>query len=928
MAPREANNPYLDQYLTVEYDATAMMMPHDTGAAIENDTGVAAEDTGTINLPMVPPAPVGDTTAEAMAAAAMNPANIADEASVDDEEDDDEDADEQSVEDDSDENNNVPSPPIELHLPMNHPVPMALSGDTTVPRTQHHHNHQRRANWNIAQRNRHTNPPGHRHRSHHDNPRQQQHRALMSIGNDANQNDIDPLAIDTTDGEEEEENWNTTHAMIVEAAMASTYANNHCSVSTTNSTSPTSNRVRSRTFPSIASRASRQLSSDSTPSTHRHRRSNTSGSISGGLVSPSPGGTNNNNNNTNNNHHVISSSSQRRRRQYHRVHRGSLTSVLDQDPSISDDEDQANEEGGNQGSSGEVPDLDTTIDTSTATSETSSAPTTPQGQTNWDFAGDSQASTPVISGTTGQQPARLRLSPVRRMMARNYSNQQTTNQINVVTDEENSSSTPSSFNLDDIASVPEGLSDLDLPPSPRRYALSSSLLQPISGSTVRSVSNASTTSGRSIRWTTAFLSDNMSDVSSTGNSTSSSSLGGNPTSPHQARNQINFSFGANTNVADLKYFAERGCIVHLLRALDTPRLKTVGTRMLADYAKMPHRRVAVASNKRILEFCCRTMLEMPTEDSMGTEWPAREYAVETIRSLTATEDSDSFLMGCTGLLKTLAIVVRGGPFYDHTNLPHNTSAYRCDTTVHKGLVSGKARLHACIAIMNLSCGKANKIEIASIPEVLESMRDIMIATPQNFSPATSSPPVPNSNSSTASPKGVSEEARLKAATCIKNLSNADANDASLLGAQGLVESLAHAAVTTCTEQSGATHCTTNACLALMNLSISKANKHKVFKTNGVMNALMSVLARTSPTDKRSQSSSNNEARVKACSALSNLAIGYENKIPMFLYDGFVDAILQVIETDTGEARTKACSILWSFAAEMKNQVPVSLNFNC
>ena len=65
-----------------------------------------------------------------------------------------------------------------------------------------------------------------------------------------------------------------------------------------------------------------------------------------------------------------------------------------------------------------------------------------------------------------------------------------------------------------------------------------------------------------------------------------------------------------------------------------------------------------------------------------------------------------------------------------------------------------------------------------------------------------------------------------------------------------------------------------------------------------------------------------EARVKACSALSNLAIGYDNKIPMFNYPGFVESILTVIRTDKAEARTKACSILWSFAAEMKNQVPV------
>jgi hypothetical protein len=56
------------------------------------------------------------------------------------------------------------------------------------------------------------------------------------------------------------------------------------------------------------------------------------------------------------------------------------------------------------------------------------------------------------------------------------------------------------------------------------------------------------------------------------------------------------------------------------------------------------------------------MLEMPFTDDMGTEWPAREYAVETIRSLTVTDDSDKFFMGCTGLLKALAIVAQGGPF--------------------------------------------------------------------------------------------------------------------------------------------------------------------------------------------------------------------------------------------------------------------------
>ena len=62
------------------------------------------------------------------------------------------------------------------------------------------------------------------------------------------------------------------------------------------------------------------------------------------------------------------------------------------------------------------------------------------------------------------------------------------------------------------------------------------------------------------------------------------------------------SFGDGTQIADLTYYAEKGCIVDVLAALNTPALKTLGSRMLADYAKMPHRRVAVASNAKILEF--------------------------------------------------------------------------------------------------------------------------------------------------------------------------------------------------------------------------------------------------------------------------------------------------------------------------------------
>jgi hypothetical protein len=404
---------------------------------------------------------------------------------------------------------------------------------------------------------------------------------------------------------------------------------------------------------------------------------------------------------------------------------------------------------------------------------------------------------------------------------------------------------------------------------------SSSASSPVAQSSNASAasSNSSTDSLRMIHHNSAF--DLSNDIPGSPSMVSPSPVAPvHPTSP----NSILLSFGPNTTVSDLKYFAERGCIVALLQALTTPRLVTLGTRMLADYAKMSHRRVAVASNRRILEFVQQTMLQV----SEHPDWLGREYAVETVRSLTATEESDRYLMGSFGLLNTLALVAKGGPFVTHMQ----EHGVQCTVP----LASEKARLHACIAIMNLSCGKANKIEIAKVPDVLEAMRDVMVNS--------------------------SEEARLKATTCIKNLSNADANDAALLGTPGLVEALGHVGAATCTLETGATPCTTNACLALMNLSISKSNKHRVFRTPGVMEALMTVLERTTA------QGSSTEARIKACSALSNLAIGYDNKIPMFAYPGFVDAILNVIKTDTGEARTKACSILWSFAAEMKNQVPV------
>jgi hypothetical protein len=148
---------------------------------------------------------------------------------------------------------------------------------------------------------------------------------------------------------------------------------------------------------------------------------------------------------------------------------------------------------------------------------------------------------------------------------------------------------------------------------------------PVPTSSASAASSASSASSlRMIQQTTAF------DLSA--DEPGSPMVSPSPVAPPTSPNSILLSFGPNTTVSDLKYFAERGCIVALLQALNTPRLVTLGTRMLADYAKMSHRRVAVASNRRILEFVQRTMLQV-TEQA---DWLGREYAVETIRSLTAT----------------------------------------------------------------------------------------------------------------------------------------------------------------------------------------------------------------------------------------------------------------------------------------------------
>jgi hypothetical protein len=932
MAPREQTQPFPDQYLRIEYDVTVgLLMPRVThtggNQGFDVEPNDPPDDTDMNNNPTTDPILEG-----------LN----------EDTNDDDDDMDDVMVGHNADTVANNINNPNNTNLgavlssdnsPPENSIPAAATlADSTSAGTLTESNgtdiHSTLSlTEQLAQAN-HTSPNQAHPRL---GPRLSQHNNLNSSSLNINHRnpEIDPLSIDMTNPEDEE-SWNIFNTMVIDAAMAMA-TNQSCVISTNR------NRFRSFTDPSSSlSPASRNASvtDDKLTETPNRRQSSHAS-----MVSPPP-------------FDVLNTSpSNNRRRLFHQ--RPSLGSVLDQVSSLdscSEDDAEGTDTAQN---------ISTLTATTTADQENDDfgmAPSTPEASTSPLNFLQSVNSLGARSSHTMVTSNMTTTSPVRRSQ-RPYPGQSSGV---VVTDEDTSSASsfsaagsnsplPSQLldhnnNHNSHSSILSFNPDLStdsissyFPSSPHRSRRSSSLV--------------SIGSSNSIHWTSAFHeeSSNLDDYDARSSRSSSFQTISEPNTP----NAINLSFNANTTVADLKYFAERGCIVPLLRALDTPRLKTLGTRMLADYAKMPHRRVAVASNKRILEFCCRTILEMPSSDCMGTEWPAREYAVETIRSLTATEDSDGYLMGCPLLLKALAIVAKGGPFIGgptstsdlkpssvsetqrdsrrrSTSLgvarnisPSSTTDYVLPSQLYNysvsatnGLVSGKARLHACIAIMNLSCGKANKIEIGSIPEVLDAMRVVMMAPPEHFAPPISSPSV--SSSSTATPKSIAEEARLKATTCIKNLSNADANDNVLLESPGLIEALGFVAGSTCSRSRGATNCTTNACLALMNLSISKGNKYQVFKTKGVMDNLMTVITRTSPRSLRDghSASINAEARIKACSALSNLAIGYENKIPMFAYPGFVDSILEVIKTDTGEARTKACSILWSFAAEMKNQVPV------
>ena len=66
-----------------------------------------------------------------------------------------------------------------------------------------------------------------------------------------------------------------------------------------------------------------------------------------------------------------------------------------------------------------------------------------------------------------------------------------------------------------------------------------------------------------------------------------------------------------------------------------------------------------------------------------------------------------------------------------------------------------------------------------------------------------------------------------------------------------------------------------------------------------------------------------EARMKLCSALSNLARAPENKVLMAATElGLIPALVTIIKEDKGQARMKACSTISSLVVAPENKGPM------
>ena len=353
----------------------------------------------------------------------------------------------------------------------------------------------------------------------------------------------------------------------------------------------------------------------------------------------------------------------------------------------------------------------------------------------------------------------------------------------------------------------------------------------------------------------------------------------------------------------------------------SPRLICLMLQLLAHHAKNKDHLCWFQQQRH-----SKTVLPLITSTLANcNDWLGQEWAAKVIRTLASHSAMDPYLL-CNEmaqvLVPTLSFVAMGGQgrlqmgtsscqcagLLDLISIKHQTNALSTEL-----VVTEQARIHACVAIMNLSCGSnQNKSILANFSSLLHALKTILVD--------------PSSQ----------ETMRIKAVTTLKNLSGLDTNDRALVEFPGLLHALGQIVweTTTTTLQGapvgvGAAACTMNACLVLMNLSISKHYKCEIYNTPGIMQALLTLLMGKNVTESSSSeipssswASHRQEVRTKACTVLSNLAIGYDLKIPMLQYPGFVDAILHILVTEEGEIQSKASSIMWSLAAEKANQVPL------
>ncbi|KAL7558668.1 hypothetical protein ACA910_010042 [Epithemia clementina (nom. ined.)] len=374
---------------------------------------------------------------------------------------------------------------------------------------------------------------------------------------------------------------------------------------------------------------------------------------------------------------------------------------------------------------------------------------------------------------------------------------------------------------------------------------------------------------------------------------------------------------------DLERFAEEDShfvpsLVEYIYHSKSPRLICLILRLLmcnAKAAKNMHWFTTTSCSNTNSHTNAPIVLELATSSLANCQdWLGQECAGDLIRTLSAHSAMDPYLLKMDlNLLPILALVAQGGFLVGcHAKPePHPLwTLYPLITTpVGEFIVTEHARIHACVALLNLSCGSLScKTILAHSAPLMQGLKTILLDPSDDVF-------------------------RIKAVTIIKNLSSLDSNDAAIVQYPGLLHALGQILWESTISQLGprmgeietsSAECLAQgACVTLMNLSISKHFKYQIFKAPGVVPALLTILEKKEDklplSRERALNKFSKEARLQACTVLSNLAIGYSVKSPMLQYPGFVDAILRTLATDEGEIQSKAGSILWSLAAEKKNQ---------